>query len=244
MTKTALALISLVTIALVLPLAIQRQACLKLRAENQSLQKRLDELALLAAENERLSNALAQARSSAPQEKKQTAELLRLRNEVAQLRQQTNAAAKVREENRRLQTSLSQARQNSSPSPQPQEPTPLADFPKDSWTFAGYATPDATYQTVLWAQLKADKDSFLQSLTPEKRQQVEFMLEKARQQGISEAQLKAQNDAFLNQTTGFQILERQVLTADEVRLTVSIAGRRIHPVLKKIGGEWKIQNMD
>jgi len=85
-------------------LMIQHQSIGKAREENEALKQQLDQAALLAAENERLSNQLAQA--SSPGNEQQTAELLRLRGEVGMLRRQTNEAARLRMENHRLQEAL------------------------------------------------------------------------------------------------------------------------------------------
>ncbi len=44
--------------------------------------------------------------------------------------------------------------------------------------------------------------------------------------------------------SGCQILGREVLPEDQVRLRVMFGGREIHPVLKKIDSQWKLQNFD
>jgi RNA polymerase sigma factor (sigma-70 family) len=86
MTKIKLGLISaIVVVGVATPLWIQRQSEFKLHEENQSLRLQLERLAQTAADNERLSNLLVQAKSSAPE---QFSELLRLRGEVGGLKRE------------------------------------------------------------------------------------------------------------------------------------------------------------
>jgi hypothetical protein len=82
-------------------LLMQNQAQLKLRQENEGLKQQLQQVEELAAENERLSNQVAQAKSSGS--KDQTDELLKLRGEVGSLRKQAAQVARLQEENNRLQ---------------------------------------------------------------------------------------------------------------------------------------------
>jgi hypothetical protein len=107
-TKTALIAIIVVVAAAAGGLVMQNQAQEKLRQENADLHQQLDQIGALQAENERLSNQLAQA--SAPQlSQDQTRELVKLRNEVAFLRNQKSKLQSqngelesLREENRKL----------------------------------------------------------------------------------------------------------------------------------------------
>lgn len=67
----------------------QRDSAVKSREQNQALQQQLDQL---VAENQRLSNSLAQASTPQTPPEDQMTELLRLRNEVSMLRSLTNGA--------------------------------------------------------------------------------------------------------------------------------------------------------
>jgi RNA polymerase sigma factor (sigma-70 family) len=88
-TKIQLGIISVIAVAVVaIPLAIQPQSRAKLREENQVLRQQVSQLAQAAAENERLSNLLAQAKSPASLSREQASELLKLRGEVGVLRRQ------------------------------------------------------------------------------------------------------------------------------------------------------------
>lgn len=69
----------------------------------------------MAAENERLSNLVAQANSAGRQP--ENGELLRLRSEVGMLRRQTNEAGKLRQENSRLKEALASSAAAAAASP-------------------------------------------------------------------------------------------------------------------------------
>ena len=92
-------------------LLIQQQARAKMREQNESLRQRSDQLAQLAADNERLSNLAAQVNGSAANT--QLDELLKLRAEAELLRGQIKKLGALREENGRLQQS---------PPPEPKTP--------------------------------------------------------------------------------------------------------------------------
>src|SRR5438067_6647077 len=112
-TKLKAGIISAIAVAgLATPLVMQHQAQVKLREETQTWRQQVGRLTQVKAENERLSNLLAQA-NSAQLSKDQLSELMKLRGEVGLLRRQTNDLAKFREESRRLQASLADSGQNS-----------------------------------------------------------------------------------------------------------------------------------
>ena len=79
------------------PLAIQERDRQALRAENATLRRQIDELALLAAENERLANRLAAPTASAPvAQTEPSSELLKLRSEVGRLREENRELARLK----------------------------------------------------------------------------------------------------------------------------------------------------
>jgi hypothetical protein len=95
-----------------------------LRAENESLRQQLDQLARLQADNEALSNRLAQAAAATDA---QTTELLKLRNEVGMLRQQNTTIADLQKRNQQLNTALAASRNVPTAQPPPEPaPKPIA----------------------------------------------------------------------------------------------------------------------
>jgi hypothetical protein len=212
---------------------IQHQTHIKLREENDSLRQRLDQMDQLEAENERLSNLVARANGSLSDE--QLKDLLRLRSEVGSLRQQTNELARLREENRRLQATL-MANRSLSASNSPPDATPQ-EFPKESWAFAGYATPSAALQSLYWATSKGDVKLASVSVTPEWWQR-EFG-------DTSESEIAAEFAKESSKVTGFRILSSKILSDNEVILNYNLAsdGRssdgNFRILMVKIEGEWK-----
>jgi len=85
-------------------LVIQQQTQAKLHAKDKELRQQNDQVAQLTSETQRLSDLLAQSRSSLPDDRLR--ELLRLRGQVGLLRQQTNELGTLRDENRRLRAAL------------------------------------------------------------------------------------------------------------------------------------------
>jgi RNA polymerase sigma factor (sigma-70 family) len=99
MTKLKLGAIgALVVTGAAAPLVLQHQAQLKLVDENLTLRQQYGALAArlapLAVENQRLSNLVAQAKTSQSVQNDRTNELLRLRAEVARLRSDTRESGK------------------------------------------------------------------------------------------------------------------------------------------------------
>src|SRR6185295_12114691 len=83
-------------------LVVLQQARAKLREQNDSMRQQSEQLAQLAAENERLSIIAARVNGS----KDQLKDLPRLRVEAESLRRQKNELASLREDNRRLKQML------------------------------------------------------------------------------------------------------------------------------------------
>ncbi len=103
---------ALVALSAGVPWALQHHARLGLRARRDALEQQAGRLSLLAEENGRLSNLVAQAKASPALTGEQLRELLRLRNERRSLAEQTNLLARLQDENSQLspaelQTALS-----------------------------------------------------------------------------------------------------------------------------------------
>jgi hypothetical protein len=92
----------LVALSAGVPWALRRHAELELRARRDALDQQAGRLSLLAQENGRLSNLIAQAKISPPLTGEQLRELLRLRNEKRELAEQTNLLARLQGENSQL----------------------------------------------------------------------------------------------------------------------------------------------
>jgi hypothetical protein len=107
MTKLKVSILSVIAVAgVATPLAIQQQSQARLRQENQALRQQASEVDQMAAENERLSNLVVQAKGSASLSRDQLSELLRLRGEAGGLRRQIKELEALQAENRQLRTRL------------------------------------------------------------------------------------------------------------------------------------------
>jgi RNA polymerase sigma factor (sigma-70 family) len=237
MTKLKLGAIGVLVVAgVATPLVIQHQSQARLRDEIHSLQAQGDELARLKAENQHLSELLARMRSAATPESNQLNELLRLRSEVGLLRQQTNDLATLQAENRSLRAARGGSPGSASPESEASDP-----IPRDQWAFMGYATPEATAQSLLWALREGNTNAFfvyLSGLDPESRARME---EESRKRGgpTAFAELGAHETGGM---AAYRIIKKIVVNDERVLLQVQ-AGET-QPVqtfiMKKIGDEWKM----
>jgi len=218
------------------PLVIQHEA--KLRQENQALRQQVDQLAGLPAENERLSNLVAQANNTRPVSNGQLNDLLRLRGEVGILRRQTNELVKLREENRRLQGAQAKAGQKlPSPSSTPDRAGQV-DFPRESWVFAGYANPESTILSLASAAVGGNLETFLNSMTPDEQARI-------RQKGGTDGDISDGLVKEFGQTKAIRILNKETISENEVILSLLIQqddGRNETPKMKvqRIGNDWKM----
>jgi hypothetical protein len=172
------------------------------------------QLAALREENERL--------------KSLSAERLKLSGEVAKLRNQASEAAQE------IRT-LRQAPEAKSPA----EEAP-AHFAKESWAFAGYATPEAALQSVAWAQSKGSLETFLAGLGTEARAEVLSALKR-------KPELEASLFSEINKVKSFTILKKVPLAEDQMLFRVRNeledgTAKVTVTTLKRTEGEWKVQS--
>jgi len=202
-----------------------------LRRQNEALR------ATCAALERSLSNAAANQTAVKSAEldlsRKNTEELLRLRSEAAKLRASAAEAGKLRAENQALHSRETEAERA------PGTPTnsPAAkQFPRDSWAFSGYATPESTLVTAIWAMREGNPRAYLDSLSPE---------ELARQTQAwgnkPEADIAAQHQQAVANITGFQILSSQNISPDELQMSVFVDGpdKTEQVSLVRNGNDWK-----
>jgi cell division protein FtsB len=220
-------------------LFFQHQSIVKLSRDNQALEQQASQLTHLAADNERLSNLVAQTTGVQSHSKEQERELLRLRGEVGRLREQNKDLENLREENRRFRAVLA-AMRNSPGTAAATEAASLDYLPKSSWTFVGYATPEASLQSGLWAANSGDVKTFFTSITGEMQATVQNDLE-----GKSETEARTKVMDEVAKIKSCRIVNREVLSDEEVVLTVSIeegeqAATTSKLTMKRAANEWKL----
>jgi len=110
--------------------------------------------------------------------------------------------------------------------------------------FPGYATPEATLRSALWAAGRGDFERFLACLSPELGQQTAAGIRAdAITTGKSEAEARREYLASRKDVDA-QITQKEIVSEDEVRLHVHAMSHSVNfpdviLILKKIGGEWK-----
>jgi hypothetical protein len=220
---------------------VQHQTGLRLREENASLRQQLERMTRLEADNEQLSNLVMQAQS--PLANKQLLELMKLRAEVGVLRQQTNELQILRGQNRQLRSALASKdnSQNFQDTNLPPKVPPVAVYPKAAWAFAGYATPEAAFQSLNWASANGDLNKLLDGSTPEMQKEIAKQFANK-----SESDAADEIKTHFNKNTEVSILKKDVHSDTEVVLTVlgdagGAEGNNtpFNLVFQKIDGQWK-----
>ena len=223
----ALALLMLVAGDLFRRLLVQRSVITKLSQEVSSLRWQLE-----TAEKAR-TNTTEQPAPRLPEE--QFRELLRLRGKVGLLRSQAEELAQLQQENRRLRFLVA-------------SPQSTADGAKNTFAgrsfvpltqlaFAGYATPEAALESMLWAERETNLTAYMTSLIPDRQ---------AGEQARLQTQAEQNGRIFFFQdaggVTGFQFLDSKPVSDDEVALTFFVGGHDgvMKLVAKRIGNEWKL----
>jgi len=195
----------------------------------------------LAAENEALKQQFAAVSEEQNQkreaESKKTAadaqELARLRGEVSRLRVTANEVEKLRGEIGALKA------QNRAQPAADAIPTPAAadQFPRQSWAFSGYATPEAALVSAIWAMKEGKPQVFLDGLSPEEQQRF------AQQwQGKSEEEIAAKHQKDVLTINEMRILSRTPVSPTEVQVKVFLEGAdRVEAIKMKQGSDqqWK-----
>jgi hypothetical protein len=238
-TKLKLGIVGAVVAAgITASLLIQQSARIQLRAEDALLQQQADEMTELQAENERLSNRIAQAQSSPSLTTEQHHELLRLRNEVGGLRRAGMEKGQLQATNALLRAALEA----------PERELAAARAAPNFWAkeqlgFAGYATPETAMKTTLWAMTRGDVVSYLACFTPEIRAEVEKHLPELTQDQIAVEAKEMQES--LSPAIGFHILDQQAVSATEMIVNVSFdgVGKTRKFTMRKVGDEWKLYQM-
>lgn len=170
----------------------------------------------------------------------EVSELPRLRNEVAQLRVGARENAKLRASNQQLAAQSRQLATNAAvaaASSSPVTPTAAGEqFPREGWTFAGYAAPENALVSALWAMKEGNPKVYLDSLSPEEQLRIAKQWENK-----SETEIAAKHQQDVSKITAMRVLDKQVLSDEEVVMSVQIdgVGRTEKVSMKRVGTDWK-----
>lgn len=110
-----------------------------------------------------------------------------------------------------------------------------------AYSFAGYATPEASIKSMLWSGSRGDFKGFLAACTPAQARRF-----KDKMAGKTDDEVKKLAIAWASSLKDYQITQKEKISDDEVHLhihaTPSADGLRngkVIVIMKKIGDEWK-----
>jgi RNA polymerase sigma factor (sigma-70 family) len=110
------------------------------------------------------------------------------------------------------------------------------------FSFAGYATPEAAVQSMIWATSTGDLEKLAAGATPEVMDRVSSQMA-----GKTPDEIKRSGMAWANAMIGYKITQKEVISDDEVHIhihatpsTEALHSGKAVLILKKIGNEWKM----
>jgi len=215
-------------------LVLEWQTVLRLTAENEALRRQLYARPALLAESQQWSNRLALAGRPDRLPPAEFTELLRLRGEAAMLRSLKQGLEAAHKENDQIHVSLSNylaitTEGNAHPA--------TNYWPQDSWTNAGYGTPVAALQTLLWAANNGDASNFMASIAPDGLKEAGSDLTN---KSASEVSAAVANDTY--DLKSVHLLGEESPDQNTVLLKLEIEGQNgpdtITFVMKQVGGQW------
>jgi len=230
----SIGIVALVALGIWSALAYQNRS--RLLQQQSALQRQLQEMDQLVADNEELSRRLAQAKSRPSLSEEEFHELLRLRGQVNALRQQSKELTAAREENGQAHAALEASLKGTNSV----ETQATEDFwPKNSWTFKGYNTADNALQTSLWAASNGDIKTLLASMSGELQQRME--------KDMKELKPEEMSIRIMDEVMGMKsmrVFDRDFRDDDTIVYTVEIQGkngsRNEDIMMKRTNKEWKI----
>jgi len=206
----------------------------KLQAENEALRVEVEALRARATTPE------AEAARDAELKRLQAAsqDAVRLRGEVTQLRTVAKDADKLRAENQQLKSEnqkLRGATAAAEPVPAVPQPTP-GSIPRDSWSFAGYATPEAALISAIHSMQQGNPKQYFESLTPEEQLRMTKLWDNKTPEEIA-----AKHVSDTSKITGLRIVDKAVTSDGVISMNVQIEGtdRTEMVVLRRVGNDWK-----
>lgn len=219
-------------------LALEHQTRVELFEEQQALQQ-LDRVTDLLAENERQASLLVTGSPVQSLASDPSTELLRLRAELGVLRQLTNEWERARNENALAHAALDRYLASEAAAK-----IATADFwPRDSWNFAGFGSPDDALRSSLWASNNGNLKALFDSMTGKSRQMMEKEFEG---KSADEAAIQAMDE--VSNLKSVQVLNRDFQSDDTAVLTAVFEdGDQTNTtklLLKKIGNEWKLAGLN
>jgi regulator of replication initiation timing len=206
----------------------------KLQAENEALRAEVEALRARATTPE--ADAAREAELKRLQAASQDA--ARLRGEVTQLRTTAKDAEKLRAENQQLKLENQKLRgATAAVEPAPAAPqTAPGNIPRDSWNYAGYATPEAALISAIFSMQQGNPKQYFDSLTPEEQLRMTKLWENKTPEEIA-----AKHVSDTSKITGLKVVNQTTTADGVVSMNVQIEGtdRTETVVMKRVGNDWK-----
>ncbi|MFO1513220.1 MAG: sigma-70 family RNA polymerase sigma factor [Verrucomicrobiota bacterium] len=207
---------------------VQHKEINRLQDENQKL---VAQQAALTADAQAAQTAAQSNQDELERLKKEASEAVRLRGQVAQLTRQRNA---LKEQNEQLA-----AKYRMAPAP---APSAANSFTKENMAFAGYATPEAALQSVIWATMSGQStaDQIAEALSPE-------LLNNKEEYQVFEQNRKESQQVFKS----VDMLAKKALNENKLEFKVALSvdlgpNAPAQPPtvmlvpMTKVGGQWKL----
>jgi len=221
----------LILIAATAALINWRRAAI-LSADNDQLRLKIESLEVDVTGS---SNLVEIARTQSDKLRTQTSELMKLRSEVTQLRGGAKNVEHFTSENQRLQAELANLK-SSQGTAQATNSARAEHFPRESWSFAGYASPEAALVSAIWSMKEGNPKSYLESLAPTEQERMAEVWQNKTEGEVAE---KHKNDVA--SISGIRVLESQNVGAGEVVMNVLLEGvERVEKIrMNQVGQDWK-----
>lgn len=205
-----------------------------LSADNEQLHLKIESLGAEANNSDTLVEI---ARTQSDKLRTQTSELMKLRNEVTQLRGEAKDVEQFTSENKRLRAELGNLKSAAESAQPAVTNSDRGDhFPRESWSFAGYASPEAALVSAIWSMKEGNPRSYLESLAPSEQERMAQVW-----QNKSEGELAEKHKNDVATISGIRVLERQNTAAGEIVMNVFLEGveRTERIRMNQVGQDWK-----
>lgn len=206
----------------------------KLQSENEALRA---ELAELKARAETESQSVATRDAELKRLQADARDAVRLRGEITQLRSGSKDAESLRAENQRLKSENQTLRSAGTAAATPAPTTPPAgDFPRESWTFAGYQSPEAALISAIWSMQQGNPKQYFESLTTDEQARMAKTWE-----GKSNEEIAAKHVSDTSKITSIKVLGVQETAPGQMVMSVYIGGvdRAEKVNMQRVGNDWK-----
>jgi hypothetical protein len=111
----------------------------------------------------------------------------------------------------------------------------------EPFAFAGYNTPEAAVQSMLWAGSRGDFKTFETACTPEQIERFDNKIA-----GKSDDEIKRETIAWAKALIGYKVTQKEVISDGEVHLHIhatpsaeGLHSGKVILIMKKIGNDWK-----